>query len=91
VVLKPVRDSDRASRTATEEARRGAAAHRRTRHRNLQPLSDNVLTSGPVEGARAKQTPRNAQRKHPPHASPEVPGADRIVEPNVVEPILATR
>ena len=40
----------------TEEARRDAAAHRRTRHRNLQPLTDNVLTLGPVEYARRNQT-----------------------------------
>jgi hypothetical protein len=43
-------------RTATEEARRDAAAHRRTRHRNLQPLTGNVLTPGPVEDTRRKQT-----------------------------------
>lgn len=78
-------------RTATEEARRDAAAHRRIRHRNLQPLTDNVLTLGPVEDARRNQTRPTTRSGGTRRMRPRSAGRERIVEPNVVEPILATR
>ena len=78
-------------RTATEEARRDAAAHRRIRHRNLQPLTDNVLTPGPSKTRDASKRAPQRAAEAPAACVPEVPAGERIVEPNVVEPILATR
>jgi hypothetical protein len=58
---------------------------------NLQPLTDNVLTLGPVEDARRNQTRPTTRSGGTRRMRPRSAVRERIVEPNVVEPILATR
>lgn len=58
---------------------------------NLQPLTDNVLTPGPSKTRDASKRAPQRAAEAPAACVPEVPAGERIVEPNVVEPILATR